>query len=91
MGWAGLSPISILFEFVFGIKPFAQKNKIVWNVELLERHGVERYPFGTGGELTLVCEARKDKSEEPTVFAKSNLPVTLEVIWGSGNRKVIQL
>ncbi len=91
VGWAGLSPIAVLFEFVFGIKPFAQKNKIVWNVELLERHGIERYPFGVEGELTLICEARKSKIEKPTVTAKSNVPVTLEIRWGEGESEVVKL
>ncbi len=91
VGWTGLSPIAILFEFVFGIKPFASEKKIVWNVELLERHGIERYPFGVDGELTLICEARKSKTEEPKIIAKSNLPITLEIIWGEGGRKVIEL
>lgn len=91
VGWAGLSPIAVLFEYVFGIKPFASENKIVWNVELLERHGIERYPFGTDSELSLICEARTTKDDEPTIIAKSNLPVTLEIIWGEGNKKVISL
>ena len=91
VGWAGLSPIAILFEFVFGIKPFASEKKIIWNVELLERHGVERYPFGTDGELTLICEARSSKDEEPNIIAESNAPITLEIYWGKGGKKVIKL
>ena len=88
VGWTGLSPIAVLFEFVFGIKPFASENKIVWNVELLERHGVERYPFGTDGELTLICEARNDKSEEPKIEVKSNLPVEIEILWDGKSRTI---
>lgn len=90
VGWTGLSPIAVLFEFVFGIKPFASENKIVWNVELLERHGVEGYPFGTDGELTLICEARKDKSEEPKIVIESNVPVEIEILW-DGKSKTIEI
>ena len=91
VGWTGLSPIAVLFEFVFGIKPFASEKRIVWNVELLERHGIEKYPFGADGELTLICEARSDSSEEPKITAKSNVPVTLEVVWDDGKKKTLTL
>ena len=91
VGWSGLSPIAILFEYVFGIKPFASQSKIVWNVELLERHGVERYPFGVDGELSLLCEERSDKNEEPIVKIKSNVPVEIEILWGDGNKKTVRV
>ena len=87
VGWTGLSPISILYEFVFGIKPNADKKKIVWDVNLLEKHGVERYPFGTEGELTLLCEARTDANQKPQITLISNVPVELEVLWGEGEKK----
>ena len=40
VGWTGLTPISVLFEYVFGIKPHADKKKILWCVDLLDRHGI---------------------------------------------------
>lgn len=82
VGWAGLGPISILFEFVFGIKPDAEKKKITWHVQLLERHGIEKYPFGTKGELSLLCQARKHPNDTPQITVTSNVPVELEIIWG---------
>lgn len=84
VGWTGLSPISILFEYVFGIKPDAAQNKITWHINLLEKHGIEKYPFGTEGELTLICEARSSESEKPQVTIKSNIPVEVEIIWNKG-------
>ncbi|MBQ7839444.1 MAG: hypothetical protein IJ390_03020 [Lachnospiraceae bacterium] len=87
VGWTGLSPISILFEHVFGIKPNAAEHKIVWDVNLTERHGIEKYPFGTDGELTLMCETRGDQNEKPQITLLSNVPVELEVIWGTEKNK----
>ena len=84
VGWTGLSPISILFEYVFGIKPDAAQNKITWHINLLEKHGIEKYPFGTEGELTLICEARSSESEKPQVTIKSNIPVEVEILWNKG-------
>lgn len=87
VGWTGLVPISVLFEFVFGIKPDAEKERILWDVNLLEKHGIERYPFGVDGELTLLCEARKDVNERPQIEFVSNVHVELEIVWGEEGHK----
>jgi hypothetical protein len=87
VGWSGIGPISVLFEYVFGIKPHAEQNRILWDVELLEKHGVEKYPFGKNGELTLVCEARSNACEMPRIRLESNVPVEVEVIWGESGKK----
>ena len=87
VGWSGLFPISIMLEYVFGIKPKANENKILWCVELTEAHGVENYPFGANGELTLICKARKNKNEKPEIIFKSNIPVQLEVVFGENDNK----
>ena len=87
VGWTGLAPISVLLEYVFGIKPQAQCRKICWHIALTEKHGVERYPFGTDGELTLVCQARQDKNETPKITIESNVPVEIEIIWGDEQHK----
>ena len=87
VGWSGISPISILFEFVFGIKPDAGNNRIVWDVTLLDKHGIEQYPFKTDGEITLICEARDSENEKPQITFDSNIPIELEVIWGEKDNK----
>lgn len=90
VGWTGLAPISILFEFVFGIKPDAEANRIVWDIRLLEKHGVEQYPFGKDTTVTLLCEHRSDETEEPRVTVQSDHPVTVELRW-KGGRKTIHI
>jgi len=87
VGWTGLVPISILFEYVFGIKPQAEEQKILWQVNLTEKHGVQQYPFGTDGVLTLLCDARKDPNETPVITFTANIPVKLEVVWGETGKK----
>ena len=87
VGWTGLAPVSILFEYVFGIKPDAANNKIVWDVNLLEEHGIKNYPFGTDGTLTLICKKRTDENEKPQIIFESDIPLTLEVRWGKENQK----
>ena len=85
VGWTGLPPISVLFEDVMGIKPDGQNSRITWRVNLTERHGVLKYPLGKEGELDLICEARKSDTERPEVTVKSNIPVTVEVVWKGGS------
>ncbi len=87
VGWTGLIPISVLFEFVFGIKPDAADGRILWDVNLTQRHGIERYPFGPDGELTLMCESRASQQEKPTITLSSNIPVELEARWGESGAK----
>ena len=87
VGWTGIAPITVLFEYVFGIKPCAKNNKIIWHVELLEKHGIEQYPFGKDGLLTLVCDKRENANQTPVVTIDSNVPVELEIIWGDADNK----
>ena len=87
IGWSGIIPISVLFEYVFGIKPDAVNRKITWHIQLTERHGVQKYPFGVDGEMTLICNARSGINAKPELVLVSNIPVTVEVIWGDAENR----
>lgn len=84
VGWTGLVPISVLFEFVFGINADKANNTIVWRVNLLEEHGILKYPFGNDGLIDLKCEKRSSISEKPIIQVQSNVPLTVHVIWEGG-------
>lgn len=86
VGWTGVVPISVLFEFVFGIKPDAEKGTIRWNIDLTDRFGVERYPFGKDATLSLMCDSRSSTSEEPNVTITSDKPVTVQIFWDEGRQ-----
>lgn len=88
VGWSGLGPISILFEYVFGLHPHAAENTVDWYVGLTEEFGVDRYPLGDRF-LDLRCRARKTADEEPEVTVRSSAPVTVRVHWGDGKTKEI--
>ena len=81
VGWSGLFPITILFEYVFGLRPDIPHARIVWDVRLLEKHAIRQYPFGKDGLLDLECQARSSAQERPVIKVTSNIPVTLEVRW----------
>jgi hypothetical protein len=84
VGWGGLSPISVLFEYVFGLRPDVPNSRLVWDVRLLEGHGIAQYPFGEVGLLDLDCAARSSYKEKPAIKAVSNIPLQLEVRWKDG-------
>ncbi len=69
VGWSGLFPISIMFEYVFGIRPEASKNTIVWYVNRTERHGIERYPF-KGEAIDLCLRGKKDSRRKACNYRK---------------------
>ena len=81
VGWGGIAPIAVFFEYVMGIKGNAGERHITWRVNLTERHGIERYPLGEG-TVDLMCEARSSADERPVVTVKADFPVTVDVIWG---------
>lgn len=84
VGWTGLTPVAILFEYVFGIKPDAHNSIVTWDVRLLEEHGISRYPLGKTGMLDLKCARRTSVTEKPVITASSNIAVELRVQWEGG-------
>ncbi len=88
VGWTGLAPISIFFEYVLGILPETENNRIIWNVNQTERHGICEYPFGNGAKLDLICEARESKLDEPKISVKSNTDLELLVVWDGGEKVI---
>jgi hypothetical protein len=89
VGWTGLAPISIFFEYVLGIQANAEQNKIVWRINNLERHGVTNYPFGHDNLIDLICEERSSLDIEPKITIKSTKPIEVLIIW-SGKEKLIK-
>ena len=88
VGWSGLFPISILLEYVFGIRPHAREKRIVWRVNLTEAHGVRDYPLGEA-KVDLTCEKRNSTEEEPLITVVCEEPITVEVHYGE-HVKIIQ-
>lgn len=88
VGWTGLSPVTVLLEYLFGLRPSVPDGELLWDVRLLEAHGVARYPFGADGLLDLRCEARASADERPRITASSSAPLTLVVRWAGGEERV---
>lgn len=88
VGWSGLFPISILYEYIMGIKSDPVHGKLRWDVRLLEEHGIVDYPFGNH-PITLRCQARASLDEEPVVTIESDVPVQVELCWGNGCSRML--
>jgi hypothetical protein len=39
VGWTGLPPVAVLFEYVFGLRPDVPTGALTWDVRLLEGQG----------------------------------------------------
>jgi glycogen debranching enzyme len=88
VGWTGVPPVAVLFEYVFGLRPDVPNGTLLWDVRLLEEHGVQRYPYGVDGLLDLHCAARRTADEEPAITASGNAPVELVVRWQGGEKRL---
>jgi glycogen debranching enzyme len=84
VGWTGLVPIAVLYEYVLGIRADVPRSRVVWDVALIERHGITRLPFGREGTIDLVCEARNDAKARPVVRITTTVPIELELRWAGG-------
>jgi hypothetical protein len=86
VGWTGIIPINILFEYVFGIRPDVPAKTVVWDIRLIDEYGVTNYPFGTDDLLTFSCRERVSANDEPYVTITSTTDLTVQLIWGGGSK-----
>lgn len=87
VGWTGLVPINVLFEYVFGIRANVPENELTIDVNLLDEYGIINYPFGSNGKINIVCKKRKNTSQKPDVLITTNLPLKVVLKWSGGNLK----
>jgi hypothetical protein len=88
VGWSGLAPIAGLLEYVIGLRADAPSGRLLWDVRLLEGHGVTNYPFGRDGAVDLFCAARDSATEEPRVEVSATVPLELVIRWGGGENRL---
>jgi hypothetical protein len=88
VGWSGMGPVAVLFEYLFGLRPDAAKSTLTWDIRLTEGFGVKRYPFGRDGQIDLSCAARGSAHDEPQVTIASNIPVDVEILWEGGSKRM---
>ena len=89
VGWTGLVPITVLFEYVFGLRPNVPNNTLVWDIRMTDEFGVRKYPYGKNGSIDLLCRKRDKLSDEPVVQVVSNINFILKLFWKGGSRTLL--
>lgn len=89
VGWTGLPPITVMFEYIFGIRADVPHNKLVWDIRLTDEFGVSNYPLGNKGLLDLKCEKRNQLTDEPKVSISSTVDLNVTMIWEGGRKEII--
>jgi len=88
VGWGGVGPVAVFIEYVLGLCQHGRAGRLIWDIRLLEEHGVRRFPFGTAGLVDLKCLARKSRNEKPKVEAASTVPLKLVIRWEGGEETI---
>lgn len=88
VGWTGLVPISVLFEYIFGIRPNVADNTITWDIRMTDEFGITQYPFKKNGLIDFYCAKRSKLSDQPKIKIKSNVPFTLMLKWEGGTKQI---
>jgi len=88
VGWTGLPPIAEFIEFIIGIQGDYINKQIIWDMNLTEANGIERYPFGPEGLVNLKTEARASAKEEPRITVDTNIAFELVVLYGNEKKKI---
>jgi glycogen debranching enzyme len=84
VGWTGLVPINVMFEYVFGLRPNVPEQTLILDVRLTDSYGVKNYPFGKDGLLDIEVSKRKNTKKRPKVKISSNIQLLIVVRWEGG-------
>jgi len=88
VGWGGVGPVAVFLEYVLGLRQHGRASRLLWDVRLLEEHGVRRYPFGRDGLVDLRCASRASAGDKPRVEISSSVPLELIVRWQGGEETI---
>jgi hypothetical protein len=83
VGWTGLSAIAIPIEYLIGLRTVRNDSSstvhLHWDIWLIERHGVLRYPLEAANTVDLVCDARNLNTDLPRLTVSATQALTLSV------------
>jgi glycogen debranching enzyme len=81
VGWTGCGPIQLLFENIMGLRPNGTDNKIVWNIQRTDHHGVENLII-SDNQISLIIEEKNDDEIQREINVSCQKPFTLTIIDG---------
>jgi hypothetical protein len=53
---------------------------------VLDEFGIDKYPFGKDGVVSLHTKARDKATTEPRIKVNSNVPFELKLVWEGGSK-----
>jgi len=81
VGWTGLAPISVLLEYLLGIRGDVPKNQLILDINLKDEYQIKNYPFGNKGILNIKVNKRKSITQKPRITLISNTTFTAILKW----------
>lgn len=88
VGWGGIPPVAVLLEYVIGLNANVPEKTLHWDINLLDEHGVKKYPFGKDGLLNIKCKKRNSQQEIPVIEVSSNVPLNLVINWNGESKQI---
>lgn len=83
VGWSGMIPTAVVYEFVFGIHVDLPRQTIEWHILLDEPHGVSHL---TIDGQTITLEATPNTDAFPNIRFEGAKNLTLRVFWNQESR-----
>jgi hypothetical protein len=80
VGWSGLGPIAMLIENVLGFEVDGRANRVTWDLQRTDRHGILRLPVGMRNVVSLVADARATPDAEAVVAVDALRSFELQVL-----------
>ena len=90
VGWSGCGPIQLLIENILGFLPKGSQNKLTWNINRIDKHGIQNLRFGDV-VVSFTCERRNDINSKCEITVTSNKPFELTINKNFTSEKVFQI
>lgn len=87
VGFSGTVPVMLFVENVLGIRMERGEDGVahlVWDIRLLERHGIENLVLADGTRVNLLCQARSAADEKPVLKMSASRPLKIKIISAAG-------
>ena len=59
-----------------------EENHVTVDVNLTDAYGIDRYPFGTDGNVSIKVAKRASVADKPRVTITTNVPFKVTLLWG---------
>ncbi|MFH1198311.1 MAG: trehalase family glycosidase [bacterium] len=90
VGWSGCGPIALLIENVIGIKADALKKEVKWDINRIDKHGIQNLQFGDI-KASFICDKRIDVNKTCRIKINSTQTFTLYARRNTGKLLILTI